>query len=318
MTKILLGVDTEADNQWDAKARENLSVRNIAELPRLQSLCDDYGVRPTYLLTYEVAVDRESRSILLELVATGRCEIGTHHHPWTTPPLVDEHLYPLNLEPEHYRAQLRELTQAVADVNGKNPVSYRAGRNGFTGWQVEMLESEGYLVESSVDPFFNERKKGGPSFAGAPMVPYLLSSEDPKLPGGSKLLEIPITSALNRRWPGWLTAAYADFTPAYQFRRAIRLLRIARPIWLRPSYSKTDDMLWLAEKLVAQEAPVANIIFHSSELLPGGSPYNQTAADVENFYHALRVLLDFLARKGAEGRTFLEYREDWIAGDRDR
>jgi hypothetical protein len=315
MTRILLGVDTEADNQWDAQSRENLAVRNIAELRRLQELCDEYGVRPTYLLTQEVAVDAESKAILKELAAAGRSEIGTHHHPWTTPPLVDDHLYPLNLKPEHFLAQLRELTQAVTDVTGRRPVSYRAGRNGFAGWQVAMLVGEGYLVDSSVDPFFNERKKGGPSFAGASTTPYFVSGENPCRPGPTELLELPITSAINRRWPQWLQTAYADVTPSYPFRRALRLARVVRPIWLRPSYSKTEDMLWLAEKLVADKAPIANIIFHSSELLPGGSPYNVTRADVDSFYSALRTLLDFLAKRGVQGRTFREFRDEWIAGE---
>jgi peptidoglycan/xylan/chitin deacetylase (PgdA/CDA1 family) len=316
MTRVLLGVDTEADNQWEAASRENIAVRNIAELARLQELCDEYGVRPTYLLTQEVAVDAESKAILKELAATGRSEIGTHHHPWTTPPLVEDHLYPLNLTPEHFHAQLRELTQAVTDVTGERPVSYRAGRNGFAGWQVEILEREGYLIDSSVDPFFNERKKGGPSFAGAPMTPYFVSGENPCRPGPTKLLELPITSALNRQWPQWLQTVYADYTPAYQFRRVLRLLRIARPIWLRPSYSKTQDMLWLAEKLVSTKAPLANIIFHSSELLPGGSPYNVTETDVERFYEALRKLLELLAKRGVQGKTFREFRDEWIARER--
>ena len=99
MTHVLLGVDTEADNQWEAASRDNLTVKNIEALPRLQKLCDEYGVRPTYLLTHEVAVDEGAKSILRDLAAGGRCEIGTHHHPWTTPPLVDGHLYPLNLSP---------------------------------------------------------------------------------------------------------------------------------------------------------------------------------------------------------------------------
>ena len=155
MTSILLGVDTEADNQWDAAARDDLRLRNIKELTRLQKLCDAYGIRPTYLVTYEVAVDEEAGAILRELFATGRCEIATHHHPWTTPPRVNGHLYPLNLSPEQFRAQLEELTQAVTELSSEPPVSYRAGRNGFCGWQVAILESLGYRVDSSVDPFFN-------------------------------------------------------------------------------------------------------------------------------------------------------------------
>ena len=79
MTRVLLGIDTEADDQWSAAGRDKLTLRNIAELPRLQKLCDQYGVRPTYLITYEVATDPESRSILRGLAKEGRCEIGSHH-----------------------------------------------------------------------------------------------------------------------------------------------------------------------------------------------------------------------------------------------
>ena len=312
-THILLGVDTEADNQWDASAREALSVKNAHELPRLQELCDRYRVPPTYLVTYEMAKDDGARGVLKELAAAGRCEIATHHHPWSTPPLVSGHLYPLNLSPAQFKEQLKVLTEEVSEVSETAPVSYRAGRNGFAGWQVGILEELGYLVDSSVDPFFNEKRKGGPSFAGAPLVPYFLSRHDPRVAGESRLLEIPITSALDRKWPRWLEKAYADVTRAYQFRRALRLLKITRPIWLRPSYSKTEDMLLLARRVLDGEAPTANIIFHSSELLAGGSPYNQTEEQVEMFYRELEALLSFLSENGAVGSTFREFRDQWVA-----
>ncbi len=312
-THILLGIDTEADNQWDASAREALPVKNAYELPRLQEVCDRYGVPPTYLVTYEMAKDDGARGVLKELAATGRCEIATHHHPWSTPPLVNGHLYPLNLSPTRFKEQLKVLTEAVSEVSGTAPVSYRAGRNGFTGWQVAILEELGYLVDSSVDPFFNEKRKGGPSFAGAPLVPYFVSRDDPRRPGESRLLEIPITSALDRKWPQWVQTAYAGVTRAYQFRRALRLLKITRPIWLRPSYSKTEDMLLLARRVLDGEAPTANIIFHSSELLAGGSPYNQTEEQVETFYRELEALLSFLRENGAVGSTFREFRDKWVA-----
>jgi len=316
MTRMLMGVDTEADDQWSSAGRETLTLRNIAELPRLQALCDRYGVRPTYLVTYEVAADPESRALLCGLAQGGRCEIGAHHHPWTTPPAVADHQFPLNLSPDRFRAQLDALTEAVTDVTGERPVSYRSGRNGFAAWHVEILESAGDWVDSSVDPFFNERTKGGPSFAGAPLAPYFVSSEDPTRQGPSRLLEIPVSSALNRRLPERLQIAYADFTPAYTFRRLLRLLGVVRPIWLRPSYSSIEDMLWLAEHLLQAELPVANIIFHSSELMAGGSPYNRTVEEVEEFYRNLESLLRFLAEKGVEGRTFREFHHEWATGER--
>jgi hypothetical protein len=310
-TRILLGVDTEADNQWVASARSELEVDNVYELPRLQELCDRYEIAPTYLVTYEMAVDDGAKRVLRELSGSGRCEIAAHHHPWSTPPEVDDHLYPLNLTPEHFASQLERLTDAVAGITGDRPVSYRAGRNGFAGWQVGILEKQGYLVDSSVDPFFNETRKGGPSFAGAPLAPYFVSPEDPRRAGESKLLEIPVTSALDRQWPHWLAAAYADVRSAYTFRRALRLLRIARPIWLRPSYSNRDDMLALARRVLLEGLP-ANIIFHSSELLAGASPYNQTREDVERFCDDLEALLAYLVDKGATGSTFRQFHRAWL------
>ncbi len=311
MTRILLGVDTEADDQWTAAARKRLTVENVHELPRLQALCDRYGVRPTYLVTYEMAVDDGAKKVLRELASTGRAEIATHHHPWSTPPEVEDHLYPLNLTPAHFREQLLRLTEAVTGITGSRPVSYRAGRNGFAGWQVPILEELGYLVDSSVDPFFNEKRKGGPSFAGAPLAPYFVSPEDPRRAGSSGLLEIPVTSALDRKWPLWLQTAYADVSSAYRFRRALRLLGVARPIWLRPSYSKAEDMRLLARRILDDGRPPANIIFHSSELLPGASPYNRTKEDLERFYRDLESLLAFLVESGASGSTFREFRESW-------
>ena len=311
VTRILLGVDTEADDQWTAAARKQLTVENVQELPRLQALCDRYGVKPTYLVTYEMAASDRAKKVLREIASTGRAEIATHHHPWSTPPEVEAHLYPLNLAPGHFREQLLRLTETVTGITGDPPVSYRAGRNGFAGWQVPILEELGYLVDSSVDPFFNEKRKGGPSFAGAPLAPYFVSPEDPRKAGASGLLEIPVTSALDRSWPLWLQTAYADVSSAYHFRRVLRLLGVARPIWLRPSYSKASDMKLLARRIREDGRAPANIIFHSSELLAGGSPYNTTKDDVERFYRDLESLLAYLVEHGATGSTFREFRESW-------
>jgi hypothetical protein len=72
-------------------------------------------------------------------------------------------------------------------------------------------------------------------------------------------------------------------------------------------------MLLLARRVLDGEAPTANIIFHSSELLAGGSPYNQTEEQVETFYRELEALLSFLSGNGAVGSTFREFRDQWVA-----
>ena len=65
---LLVGIDTEGDNQWDAAARANQRFENIYALPRLHALFARHGVRPTYVITYPVAVDRTRRSSDLKSV----------------------------------------------------------------------------------------------------------------------------------------------------------------------------------------------------------------------------------------------------------
>ena len=87
-----------------------------------------------------------------------------------------------------------------------------------------------------------------------------------------------------------------------------------KPVWLRPSYTAVPEMLSFASRLKEKGEPCLNVIFHSSELLPGGSPYNPDAASVERFEAALRRLLEHAtARLGAVGQTYAEFARGWPA-----
>ena len=67
---MLVGIDTEADDQWSARGpRSELGVRNAERLPALQALFEEFGVRPTYLVTHEMATRPESAAVLRELAA---------------------------------------------------------------------------------------------------------------------------------------------------------------------------------------------------------------------------------------------------------
>ena len=61
---LLVGIDTEGDNQWDAAARPNQTFENIYALPRLHALFARHGVRPTYVITHPVATDPRSADVL--------------------------------------------------------------------------------------------------------------------------------------------------------------------------------------------------------------------------------------------------------------
>ena len=313
---LLVGIDTEADDQWSEKGRRELRVENAARLPALQSLFEEFGARPTYLVTHEMATRPESAAVLRGLARGGRCEIGAHLHPWTSPPFRPEdtagHTYPNNLPDDILARQLGELTTTLEQSLGVRPTTYRAGRNGVDGRTLKILEGLGYSVDTSVDPLFNERRKGGPTFAGAPLHPYRPDYADVTRPGESRILEVPISAATDPPLPKRLERLYTSLPPI-PWRGALKRLGL-KPVWLRPSYTAVPEMLSFASRLKEEGAPCFNVIFHSSELLPGGSPYNPDAASVGRFETALRRLLEHVtSRLGAVGRTYAEFARGWPA-----
>jgi hypothetical protein len=310
---LLVGIDTEGDNQWDAAARVHQQFSNIYALPRLHALFARHGIRPTYVITYPVAKDSRSADVLGELVSAGDCEIGAHHHAWETPPCTEDdrrrHPYASMLPRAQFDRQLASLTAAIAEAVGVRPVSYRSGRFGFSATHVATLERLGYLVESSVAPLFYESHKGGPEFVEAPLRPYFLSYDSATRPGTSALLEVPVSCGLDRPLPAIVQYAYARVPRPYFTKRALRALRIVKLRWLRPSYSSLADMISLARTLTRADEPVLNLLFHSSEAIVGGSPYNRTEAELEAFFDRLERFFVFATRElGAIPATLAEFR----------
>jgi hypothetical protein len=310
---LLVGIDTEGDNQWDAAARANQRFENLYALPRLHALFARHGVRPTYVITYPVAKDERSAAVLRDLQAGGDCEIGAHHHAWETPPCtaddIRRHPYAASLPLQQFEDQLASLTDAIEEAVGRRPVSYRSGRFGFSAAHVAALERYGYEIESSVAPLFYEAHKQGPDFVEAPLTPYYLAYDSATKPGTSDLLEIPVSAALNRNLPKSLQYLYARAPKPYTTKRVLRKLGVARVRWLRPSYSSLDDMIALARDLAEAKEPVLNLLFHSSEAIVGGSPYNKTEAELAAFCDRLERFFEFaIGTLEAEPATFREFK----------
>jgi hypothetical protein len=315
---LLVGIDTEGDNQWDAAARLHQRFENIYALPRLHALFAGHGVRPTYVVTYPVASDVRSQEVLRVLLDGGGCEIGAHHHAWETPPCTEDdvrrHPYASTLPRSQFEAQLQSLTSAIEQGVGRRPTAYRSGRFGFSPDHVSALERNGYEVESSVAPLFYEAHKGGPEFVEASLAPYFLAYDSATRPGSSRVLEVPVSAALDRRLPRSLQYAYARAPWPYTTKRVLRALKLLRVRWLRPSYSSLEDMIGLARDLARWNEPVLNVLFHSSEAIIGGSPYNRTAGELDAFFDRLDRFLLFATRElQATPATFAEFRSAYVA-----
>ncbi len=198
----------------------------------------------------------------------------------------------------------------MAEAFGQQPTAFRAGRYGIGTDTVAALVSCGYRVDSSVSPLFCEAHKGGPDFADAPLTPYYLAYDRATQPGSSGVLELPLSTALHPPMPRALELAWARAPKPYLTKRVLRKLGVARVQWLRPSYSSLDDMCALARRLTVEGVPLLNLIFHSSEAIVGGSPYNRTAGELEAFFDRLDRFLAFATQElGAVPRTFREFRD---------
>lgn len=301
---LIVSVDTEEDN-WE-RARRDITVANIRQLPRLDRLFERLGVRATYFTTYQVAIDREAAGIVRGLRATGRVEVGAHLHPWNTPPL-DEAFEPrnsmlLNLPQSLQLAKLRRLTEALTEAIGERPAAFRAGRWGLGPSTVRALIACGYLIDSSVTPFQTwEATAGGPSHVGAPLHAYRLDGRgDARVPAAAgPLLEIPVSSAYSRRpWQLW---GRVHRVMAHRWMRPFRLAAIAagfgllRPVALSPETDTLADMLALSRLLIDAGVHHLHLYFHSPSLVPGLSPFTATAGAVDRLYATIARYIEGLS-----------------------
>ena len=312
---FVITLDTEPDNEWGRP--RVATTENARFVPRFHELCQRYAFPVTYLMTLEMAEDPFLRDYLRPRAAAGECEIGAHLHPWNTPPLAPltdddlrHHPYPFEYPPEVQRAKLETLVDPIDRRYGARPVSYKAGRWGLDGTHAALLARLGFRVDTSVCPGVNwgpshgaPRGSGGPDFSTAPLLPYRLSDVDVCRPGGLRIWEIPPTivfySALGRRVPG----VQALYRKVRRVRRLFDRQHLGAQ-WLRPyPYQTAARLRRVADLARAAGAPVLNMTLHSSELMPGCSPYNKTAASIEDLYARLEPFLAAMRADGLSGVT---------------
>ena len=80
-------------------------------------------------------------------------------------------------------------------------------------------------------------------------------------------------------------------------------------IWLRPAQSSLKDMMSLVDVFSKNErCDYLEFMIHSSELMPGGSPYFLTKESIEKLYHDLSSFFYYVKSLGFEGCTLKQYR----------
>ncbi len=310
--KLAITIDVEEEGLFRGKYdSSNVSVTNVLQLRRLDSIFLEWQIRPTLLVTYPVVNNEKTINLLLELKEKWNAEIGAHLHPWNTPPIATlSHPEPVPSEfiPSGLlQAKLGTLLTSLSK-HGVEPVSFRMGRFNMGPTMFSVLQETDIKVDSSIAPM--QRYYGGPDHLIAPTDPYFPDPVDPRRPGSSKLLEVPLTTVpLTRNLGRYLESMNKSIIPASWISWAAMYLGTLSVQPLGTGLNRMKIAVLLHSK---RGGEVLTLFFHSSELMPGGSPELPTPEHVNRFFDQLRSFVRWLRlHMNAEPMTLSELGESY-------
>jgi hypothetical protein len=291
--KLIITIDTEEDN-WGSYTPAGYTLENMEYIPRLQELFDRYDIKPTYLITYPVATDDRAIFLLRGILEGGGCEIGTHCHPWNTPPFEEEtgrrNSMLCNLPVELQFRKLKNLHEAISRNFSITPLSFRAGRWGYSGEVASNLTRLGYRIDTSITPYTDWTPYHGPDMSRYTPEPYIWTNGD-----GNSLLELPATVGfLQRDFAVSNSIFNMSRHPYLRFLRLIGILdrlRIVSKVWFSPEQSSGQQMISLAKRMIKNNYGYLNMVFHSASLKSGLTPFVKSPDDEKRF---LKHIEEFL------------------------
>ena len=287
--RVVVSLDVEEEGLFSGHyATSGCGVSNVSLLPRLAPLSRDLGFPLTLFCAHTVFADAGACHVLEQMRDHYGAEIGAHLHHWSTPPASP-------LDPPHegqptrtdklprdlLRQRLATLLDAGREFQGAPLTSFRMGRWDLKDCVRPLLSEAGIKVDSSVCPL--RHFPGGPDHFLAPADPYWVEGWQ-----GAPLLEAPITQiplhpALAQLWYRACPAASRD---KFHFWGVLS----PNPFWHAPRI-----MRWATRLHRRRGGQVLSLFWHSSEMLPGGSPHvpDQKAADavLERIQHPLLLCL---------------------------
>jgi hypothetical protein len=311
-------IHTEEEFDWGKPHDRNATtVEHMRHIGRAQAIFDEFGIVPNYVIDYPIASQPLAIAPLKEFADSGRALIGAHLHPWVSPPHEEPvnafNSYPGNLPRALEAEKLRQLSDRICDSFGTRPATYLAGRYGFGPNTAEILDDLGYEVDISPAVPIDFSADGGPDYSGFTSHPFWFGN-------GRRLLGLPGSG-------GYVGALRAGGTPLYRrltspaMKRVkvsglVARLRLLERIRLSPEDYDEPEMRRLTTTLLDDGFRVFVFSFHSPSVMPGGTPYVRSAADLERFLGKCRRYFDhFFGRLNGVGMTplqlkaFLEERE---------
>jgi len=279
---LTIDVEIDAGPKW--RTSNPVSYEGVyTGIEILQRLCDDYGVKPVYLISPAVMVDQKSVDLLGSL-NRNNCELGTHLHGEYIAPMAkfpgenfggcDPGEMQCEYEKDIEFQKLKNLTDKFIALFGYAPKSFRAGRFGARGWTLQCLETLGYTHDTSVTPFRNWHDIADFSKPGS-LTPYYPSKENICRHGDSKILEVPVSITPDLEWlrP---TPRFSDFGQC----------------------KKVID--WYEQHTVPT---VLCSMFHNVELIPNKSPYCKTQEDCTDMLKRVERTFQLLMTRNYQFKT---------------
>ena len=304
---LIITIDTEED-AWGCYQPTGHTVENIKYIPILQHLFDEFDAKPTYLITYPVASDDTAIDIFGKILAEEKCEVGTHLHPWNTPPF-DEETGPknsmlCNLPQELQYKKIRSLHEKIREKLAIEPVSFRAGRWGYGQGTAKALHALGYKIDTSILPYTDWSQNFGPDSTFLSPKAFQFACNDIFRESSTPdLFEIPASagymkgrfSIANWIWWGATRSVLRHF-------KAVPILQKLRmfnpPVWLSPETADANQMIQLARNLTKNGYQYLNLFFHSPSLKCGLSPFVRSLSDEKRFLDSIRQFLSYAKNEG--------------------
>ena len=200
--------------------------------------------------------------------------------------------------------KLENLHARIVEQIGVVPVTFRAGRWGFSESVARSLHRLGYAIDTSVTPGVDWSEEHGPDYSHAPITSYRFDPSDYLTPAPSGAAAG--SSSDDRLLAGTPRVAAPDPQGAARV-AAARRLRLTGLLdrthllnfgWLSPEPSDAASMIRIARRALRNGVRTLNLCFHSSSLLPGLSPFVRTNDELADFLQRIEDFLRFAAESG--------------------
>lgn len=300
---FILSVDTEEEWDWSGPfPNKDFSVRNVYEIPAFQMFCQELGIKPTYLVDYAVADNKNGANILKNLNKE-YCEIGAHLHPWANPPFYNEtsefSSHVINLPLEHVEEKFKALVSVIEQNIGCSPSSFRTGRWGISGDVLKLVNQNGITTDSSIYPLYNNDYF---SCESAPSQHYWPDFNNTNLPSASQkdIFEIPVTCGFNRTNYRLAQSVHKRLEAApFTWLRANGILWhsfLLRKLYLSPELCSASDMKRLINTSLKRGETVFHMYLHSSSLIEQVTGLNNEVHARENICQRIAQVIEHLQK----------------------